>query len=388
MVKIIFYFFYFAIVVYAQDLAKDLTKNIEFLGSPYKDFYKDGEDSYSRNVWDMQIFDDRLYFGAGNSSNQAPSKNSGPVPVISYDLKTKTFQKEFSVDDEQIDIFELFGTNLVIPGHDATQSWDYGNFYVKSTQGDWTKFRNIPKAIHVYDMEMFESKLYAAIGIPNFAAVGVLEGGAWRVEKVGNGRVYGMLKVGDTLFALQKFKSVGKPHFGVLQLGKDGFVLREDLFPKDFCPDTQFTQKEFKLTKITPYKEGVFYLGAYKYNDHQSIPFGVYEATLQGNKIKAKKIDLGDFVPKDIIVKGQKLFILASKKENNFIRNSVFEYNIKNATTATEIFNFKYKIFARAFEELNGDFYFGFGYDFADENNWNEKEFPEEIGNIIKIRNQ
>ena len=99
------------------------------IGNPYIEKYKDGEEIYARNIWDMQLFDGKIYIGAGNSSNEGPAQNAGRIPVISIDTKTDKFSFEYEVAEEQIDLFKVYNNTLFIPGHDGTQKWEFGNIY-------------------------------------------------------------------------------------------------------------------------------------------------------------------------------------------------------------------------------------------------------------------
>lgn len=60
----------------AAPAAVDVSSSIAVLGSPFK------KAAYARNVWDMQLFGGKIYLGHGNSSNNAPSPNAGPVQSI------------------------------------------------------------------------------------------------------------------------------------------------------------------------------------------------------------------------------------------------------------------------------------------------------------------
>ena len=70
-----------------------------------------------------------------------------------------SFKKEYTVDDEQVHTFRDYDGKLYIPGMDATQSWQYGNLYVKD-DGVWQKLRTIPKAIHVWNVAVLEGNIY------------------------------------------------------------------------------------------------------------------------------------------------------------------------------------------------------------------------------------
>ena len=106
-----------------------LMEEVQLLGIPFEARYSSEEMVYARNIWDMRLFEGRLYLGGGNSSNHDPASNAGPVPVVAWDLETKQFVEEYDVDDEQIDRFYVFDNSLVIPGHDSRKSWASGTLY-------------------------------------------------------------------------------------------------------------------------------------------------------------------------------------------------------------------------------------------------------------------
>ena len=134
---------------------------LDWLGIPLGDRYSRRAWIYARNVWDLQAHEGRLYIGGGNSSNVGPATNAGPVPLVSYDPDTGGFVQESTVDDEQIDRFRVIAGRLHIPGHDPTESWDWGNDYVLGSTG-WEKRRTIPRAIHTYDLALAGGRLFAA----------------------------------------------------------------------------------------------------------------------------------------------------------------------------------------------------------------------------------
>lgn len=120
--------------------------SVRRIGNPFLQTRLNSTDlRYARNVWDMHLWDGRIYLGHGNSSNLGPAVNAGPVDVISYDPATGGFATEFSVDDEQIDKFRVVGGKLHIPGHDPRDPWELGNFYVLEKAG-WKKIRRSPRA--------------------------------------------------------------------------------------------------------------------------------------------------------------------------------------------------------------------------------------------------
>ncbi len=130
----------------------DVTSQIVNLGNPLNIKYPDNTPKvYARNIWDMYAFDNKIYFGGGNSSNADPAPNAGPADLWSFNPATQSFIKEYTLAEEQIARFREFDGQLYIPGHDSRESWDFGNFY-RLEAGTWKKYRTIPNGVHVYDI--------------------------------------------------------------------------------------------------------------------------------------------------------------------------------------------------------------------------------------------
>lgn len=114
--------------------------------------------SFARSVWDLHNFAGRIYVGGGDWIN-----NQGPVSVWSFAGENSglnsQFRKEITVDDESADRFRTCAGRLVVPGIDATESWSFGNIYIKEA-GQWHKRRTVPNARHVFDAAFFADKLY------------------------------------------------------------------------------------------------------------------------------------------------------------------------------------------------------------------------------------
>ena len=367
--------------------AKDVTSELKYIGTPYASQYKNGEAAYSRNVWDLQVYDGKLFIGAGNSANEGPSINSGPVSLIAYNPKTNKFNKETVIYDDQVDIFKVLKNNLFIPGHDATGSWSWGNFYLRIADKSWMMYRNIPKALHVYDLALRGKKLFAGIGLYEGAAVGITTdlGKHWEIIKLGRSRVYSFLSIGDEFYALKKFKRISKPYFSVAQYYKGNFVPRYDISIYDMFPDTKFKIKYSRATRIINFDDRAMYIGAYKYNSHQTKPFGLYSAKQAGKKLLTKKIKLQDgYVPHDIIKRGNILYVLTSKENRYDTTIKVLKFTTSDLTTYKELFYFNYPTFARSFELLSNSFYFGMGSDVDEGDDWKMSDIKKETGDILK----
>lgn len=339
-------------------LAVDVTDRVVCLGQPFQG------GAFARNVWDMQVFDGRVYIGSGNYLNNGPSANAGPVPVICYNPQTGQFVKEFSVDEEQIDIFKIIDGRLVIPGTDARESWEYGNYYVLDN-GRWQKKRTIPGAVHVFDLASYQGRLYAAIERNNNQFVASSDGGrTWtpQVPSPGcfnclgaqrrtlfefNGRLYGTgaLSPGSTSTEANN----------VLVVDASGSTVHKmpNLLPG--------RRSGFQMI-LRPCTVGgsLLYLGVFNNTDgSQWMPDGLYAASDIERPWRVALPD-GGALPADILVRGNTAYVLAFYgSARNGYTNIV--YRSEDLKKWTEMFRFHADTFARSFEELNGDFYFGLG---------------------------
>lgn len=115
-------------------------------------------------IHDLIVHQGKLYLGHGDAV-----VNTGPTDIIYYDLNNKEFVAEFTVDDEAIYHYQLINNRLMIPGIDATEDWDFGNFYILTDTG-WIKNRTIPNGIHVNHLASYDENLFASTGA--FAKIG------------------------------------------------------------------------------------------------------------------------------------------------------------------------------------------------------------------------
>ncbi|HHC11554.1 MAG TPA: hypothetical protein ENK79_02835 [Campylobacterales bacterium] len=383
----------------------DVTEKVEILGNPYSIIYKSGEFIYARNIWDMQVFNGKLYIGSGNSNNFGPAPNAGRVPIISYNPISDKFTTEYTVAEEQVDCFRILDDKLYIPGHDATQKWDFGNFYTRTKEGKWNKYRTIPNALHVYDITKYNNKLFVALGLNTVSAVGLSgdNGHNWNIQQMGlsYSRVYSFLKVSNNLYACKSFspkwhrnkywsKKRKKNYYSVGEYDGIFFKERYDLDSNRLFPNTYLDfKKTKKIIRSESLKNKAIYLGAYIHNNsHQGIPFGAYIATsLEKNKVNIQKVNLPKgYKPWDIIVRYKDVYILCYSLIS--FRISVMHAHIDNLIDWNELFYFKSISFARSFELLDGDFYFGIGSEIDNYKNWKQDELAPDTGNILRVKKE
>ncbi|MCX6051263.1 MAG: hypothetical protein NTZ60_02010 [Campylobacterales bacterium] len=376
----------------------DATTKIKLLGEPYKLVYETKKNLYAKNIWDMAIFENKIYFGAGNSSNEGPTQNAGPVPLISYNPTTNEFKTEAIIQDEQIDVIKIFNNKMYIPGHDARENWDFANFYIKESNQSVKKYRNIKDGLHVYDVAFRDNKIFLALGVRNGAAVAISTDNAqnWEIQKLNHYRVNSFLEVGNRLFAIKHFPSSSDLQkmsqsnknffFSVAEYENNReFVPNYKLNAQDFFPKTtDLKDKSRKIVRSAKMNDKTIYIGAYAHNDHQFEPFGVYYISSAGKNLDVKKIALSNqYKVWDILKKENTLYLLAydeSKKEVKvfFTKNGDFE-------SFKEYFSFKSETFARSFELFEDKFYFSLGGEFKDSKNFSYDEISEDIGKVLQF---
>ncbi|QAY66756.1 hypothetical protein [Paenibacillus protaetiae] len=321
----------------ASSSLKDVTNHVEMLGSPFSN-----KPLYARNVWDMQLFDHQIYFGYGNSSNSDPAPNAGPIPIVYYDLEHRTFNANSGIiststnatngkktikkaaDEEQIDTFKILNGTLYFPGNDARgEGWDYGNFYRLEKDG-WHKYRNLPGAVHVFDMAYYEGSLFAAIGsdkaevlrsddqgltwksagsIPHMARAFTLIPFQGKLYASGGIPVSSRSSADITLLSINEHKQVS---FITVPLS----TLMPQIQPAN-------VQGNLRIAKPVEWKGKLLYIYGEVQNDIQLKPRGLALATEAFKNVKPIKLPDPDTVPRDIVARDQLIYLLASNKQKD-----------------------------------------------------------------------
>ena len=382
----------------SEENLNDYSDKMESLGNPFKPIFPN--DIYARNIWDMQVFQNKVFLGSGNSSNQGPSSNAGPVSVISFNPKNEKFSHEYTVDEEQIDNFHIFNNSLYIPGHDATESWDFGNFYTYGNK-QWKKYRNIKKGLHNYAMEFYNGQLFSALGTTSGASVAISNdmGKTWEIQHLGKHRVYGFLKVSDKLFAIKPFLSSqmvkklstkGKnSYFSVAEYGgKSKFIRRDDLTYKSMFPNSSlFYNKTKKIVKPLSLGDKTLYIGAYTHNDHQFKPFGVYLALIKKGKLVVRPIKLPDnYRPWDMVTYKDNVYLLIEDRYQNETKVKILKSPISDLINWEQIVQFSSPTFARSFEIINNQLYFSLGSYLQNPLSRKQDELNSRTGEILRIK--
>ncbi|MBF0469883.1 MAG: hypothetical protein HQL48_00760 [Gammaproteobacteria bacterium] len=382
-----------------DEQSADMTARLEKIGNPLRNIYID--EIYPRNVWDMQTYGGEIYFGGGNSSNRLPAANAGPVPLVRYDPKRARFLISAAVAEEQIDNFALLDGELYIPGHDATQSWDFGNFY--RLQGEeWIQYRNIRKGLHNYAMESFNGVLWSALGTTHGASVAhsADRGEHWEIVHLGKYRAYGFLKFPQRLFVTKPFPGYqkrkqlldeGEDYHAVYELLNSDTVAfhpREELTSSRMFPSPSlYYSRDKKIIKPTPFGSSLLYIGAYTHNDHQALPFGLYHATMSGGELRVEEVTLPDnYRPWDLLRLEGRIYLLLASEDRHGFTVKVLDSADHSPLQWHKLLQFRSPAFARSFEMLEGDLYFALGTTVGDTQSCQPGVLSTNTGDVYRIK--
>lgn len=382
--RLVFWLFslFLLTIIHPTTAQSDLTPSVERIGNPFAARFPNGEWVYARNVWDMEVYGDRLYIGHGNSTSEPPAGNAGPVEIWSFD--GSNFTPEFLVHDEQIERIEIVGGQLIIPGHDSTYAWQGGNLYQRTESG-WHEINNVLTAAHIYDIALYDGQLFVATGtgVQNGQAIGVSNdnGSTWTgIPLIAAVTSAGLMhsEVAWELFEVDSELLVSaQPAIRVYQLDDNSIqrtavgtalyrytngafeALALDPFP-GFTFDIN-QERSFRVARPVTFGGGVVYIGA-RVNQQQWTPFGLFTIRAWGESFAAAPLPLPDVLPWDIIVDGDVLFVLGSRCAGGFYPPcTVVVMATCDLNTWHTSLQFSAETFARSFALYRGDFYFGMG---------------------------
>lgn len=324
---------------------------------------------YDWNIWDLQVFNGRIYIGHGNSRDNGPNPNAGPIPIIYYDTQLKRFITQFVTNEEQIDIFRVLNNKLYVPGIDPKDSWDYGDFY-RMDDDQWVKVRNVPDGVHDFDMASLGDKLFIATGSSGYKPtvfVSENQGDSWKPITVQSGtpylaklsRTYSLINFKDKIYGftlMYNMSNVGDYNRILVTDGVTTSTIRvteNTMFPG--------AKKEvmYRIMRPTIALDNMIYITGVFGLDYQWKPEGLYYAPAIN---QAKRVNLPEdgVFPMDILSRQGTVYVLSYKKVSQTLYTNIV-YKTTNLKDWIEVFRFSNDTFARSFEEINGDFYFGMG---------------------------
>jgi hypothetical protein len=342
----------------AEQTTKDTTDQLEHLGNPFLE-----KPVMARNVWDMKVFEDQLYFGHGDAV-----ANSGPIKLFRFETDSKNFISDFTVDDESIHDFDVVGNQLLIAGFDPREAWELGNFY-RLEPGGWHKHRTIPWGLHAYQLTEFDGKLFIGISTDHLhpSLLSSSDQGTTWLDVTGNqflDRPFNKLIVLN-----HQLYATGLLETGTVKLENGVFVdakIPVEQIAPGVTPDAPLI-----ISKLEYFNGGVVYTVGKRQMYTTDPTEERYEtkakaAFFTSNFQETVPIPLPESsVPTDILLKDKLVLILTHRKLETGFENIVIESS--DAHSWTETLRFSSRSFARSFEFLNAQFYFGLGCFFTEQ---------------------
>ncbi len=332
-------------------------REVSLVGSPLRKRYPDnGGQVYSRNVWDMIVYQDRIYIGSGDFW-----ANTGPVEIYSFKPGEKDFTLEYTAPDEMVSKFYIFDDRLVVPGNDPRESWDFGNLYIKE-RGEWRKVRTIPRGLHCFDMTCIQGTLLAQVGTDRTPTV--LMSGNW--GKTWTPVLHDALP--ECLFVLGG-KARGINWDAGLCTLEDGVFHSEQIVPRssklaERIPMYLYFNRLYRLGDPHVFHEHVVGTGGSTFSiSHGPCPLCVLPA---GESEVAVAEAFKDEIVLDLCVQGDTLYALCVRPKGGKYENSI--YSTADLRQFRCAVSFTTDTMARSFVPVGGEFYVGLGCERPEEN--------------------
>jgi hypothetical protein len=350
---------------------------LEYLGNPFAARLPEGSGlEAARTVWDMQVFGERVYLGHGSARS-----NTGPTPVWYWDCATETFVQEFTVDDEEIRWFGVFGDEMLVPGIDATESWDFGNIYTFDGS-TWTKLRTLPHAIHVYTVRRFDGDLFA-IAPPEGAPTQTLrssdDGQTWtEVYSDPDNATQQLFEFDGHLYLDSVWAGPGNQ---ALVWDGQAFAAVEgvELFPGGLVYVSEYegvtSRTTYGMRQFESFGTDLVYIGRSAYYKTNSSVYALHEMSAAGVERLSigKTSDLTSTIHEDgsvtvqgeeaydVVVEGDACWVLTNELHEDDTAATVRVYTSKDLVTWTKALEFESPTIAFSFEVHGGYIYFGLG---------------------------
>jgi hypothetical protein len=369
---------------------------VERLGNPLLD---DGLKNRALNVWDLQAFEGKIYLGGGSTV-----ANVGPINVWAYDPSNKKFVKEFTVQEEAIEHYRVFGDRLYIPAADPTQG-NRTKFYLRQSDGQWLKYASeVVELAHVRDLFKTSDNDLLLVGNSSEPEERTSRGtviatpttGGWLfkdggVQNVASQEV--ILADFNWFFSVFQYQNQILATSSLLRDADDypGAVTRYDPQAKKFTLNFELHSDEFipqdLIGQGSKYGLEVIYRPWHpvEFQDYLVYPVRSYSNSTD-NYRKAYMNSIGFLIKsgmgnspqqlnlpqtalgEDVLVIDNELYVLANKKEGD--DNSIIYVYKTDRLGRTikwqEVLSFSSANKARSFEYLDGTFYFGLGQDYGE----------------------
>ncbi|MEL6927311.1 MAG: hypothetical protein AAFO95_01595 [Cyanobacteria bacterium J06600_6] len=368
----------------------------EWLGNPLRE---DGQKNRALNVWDMQVFDGKVYVAGGSTVT-----NSGPINVWAYNPQSQEFDREYTVEEEAIEHFRVLDNQLYIPAADPTQG-DRHKFYRR--QGNsWQRYDSSKiKLAHVRDLvktdtgeilmvgnarQVQGSKARGtAIAIDGESGFEIRSAGVENAPSQGGvvlvdyNWYFSVFRYQDRIFATNTLLRDADNFAGAIaeyEPQSKSLVLNLELRNDEFIPAEIIGSENMQGIGVIyrPWKPVQFqdYL-VYPVRSYSNSPnnyiqaymntIGFFYKSEMGSTPQTLKLPKG--VGEDVLLIDDELYVLANQRNaNDKFTTYVYKTDVLSASTKWQrVLKFSDWNKARSFEYLDGTFYFGLGQDYGEE---------------------
>ncbi|MGL5832639.1 MAG: hypothetical protein ACRC1Z_05320 [Waterburya sp.] len=386
------------ILASSQDAVK-LSNSVNYLGNPLNG---DGKIGTALNVWDLQVFNGKVYVAGGSTQ-----ENTGPVNIWAYNPQTKSFAKEYTVDEEAIEHYKVFDNELYIPAADP-RSKNINKFYRRGLNNQWTKYSsdNI-KLAHVRDLiktDLGDILLVGSNANPSKSSIAITEDEGENFRKAGIDKNQLVFRQADgtkfILVDLNTFLSVfsyqnkiyapssllrdhenSSGKIAVYNFQSKKFELDKNLTNDEFIPKQnievdggkQGIDIIYRIWNSIEFKNSLVYVvrshsfSSSKYQKEHMKSLGIYiKPGLGITPITATFPDRNS-LGEDILIIDRELYVLTNTKisDSRFITYIYKADERKFPNAWEEVLHFESSNLARSFEYLNNSFYFGLGHNYG-----------------------
>lgn len=369
------------------------------LGNPLA---KDGIKGRALNVWDLQVFDNKIYIAGGSTVT-----NAGPINVWAYNPDTQSFENEYTVAEEAIEHFRVFDNELYIPAADPRHG-DANKFYRQTINSKWKKYasKNVRLA-HVRDLIKTRNVSLLFVGnnrnpdnknndAPG-TAITTDDGISFQSAGIDDSPSVGDIVFTDYNWFFSVFSYQGKIYaptsllkdawteagaIAIYDHKQEKFILDAKLDNSEFIPRSQIDINQGKYGFETIYRMWhpvefnnclVYPVRSYSNSNKKREYLGKYMNSI-GFYLKEDmgKTPIEIKLPhrakgEDILIIDGELYVLANKRINRE-KFLIYVYKTQEPLRGkwSEVLHFNSTNKARSFEYLDGTFYFGLGQDYVE----------------------
>lgn len=391
------------------NLDKDMTEELVYLGNIPLDL---GFQYKERNIWDLQVYNDRIFMGYGNTTT-----NPGPIPLMAWDIDLDSFINYGIIRGEAIEKLRIIKDSLFIPNSDPKGDTRKYNVLYNGQLNEVILDYNMA---HVRDIIPFNDRFYLLgnTRCPNTFSMdcsGILEldnstyqtdlliselseadpyinarwnwfFGGWTYQNkliIPNAMFNEIYAQNLTIKDAQFFTITDSEITWSANVDESERLIHQHFFPADTMTTSLDDTIKFHTilrphTSMEIADKLVYTLRSYSINQGYGNLYLKEYNNSRGIYLKESLYDHAteilfpepNAVGEDILSIEGKLYVLANKKLSNGMYK-VFVYNTEaptnNPSCWQELFHFKSSNLARSFEYDDDNFYFGLGLNDGDD---------------------